>query len=405
MTTIVDVFKSALEVPFESKYIRRLDFPVLKRLANELQAYFDAFRPPDKEPDELRPYLYDQYISTGGLNDRFRGASREPPPADIFEELKPYLLYAHGVTFDDGLIYLLDFFRLSSSDNAAVREKIPLIENLLKQYASIAPLLRNNVVIPFSNTTFGLGDHQTVDKPTAEAIAIELRRFGEDADDVDDFAYVLGGLVNQQWRIANFHPNTMDMFFPQRIYISVFQGLLRAAQKRFSSVDVLEPFHVGVLGEIGGMNLKGISVSDVVSIRQEEQFEKFRDFVKGALRKVDEKERFSDAETELDAAFAEEFHDNEAEIRKLTRKSNLLRDLWSNKDRMIFGAGVGAFGGAWLAEHNVALIAGLLGGATTALPTLYDVTRESISHSGEAQARRSLRNHFLAFDPGARHEG
>lgn len=398
MTTIVDVFETALEVPFQPKYVRRLDFSVLKRLANALDPFFDSFVMPPKGDDELRPYLYERYTTTEALNDRFRGASDEGPPGDIFEVLKPYLLYAHGVAFDDGLIYLLDYFRLASSDSSLLREKIPMIENLLKQYAGIEPLLRRQIVIPFSNIKYGVHEHQFVDEPTSKEIAKALRAAGEASEDL---AGVLGGIVNQQWHIANFYPNTLDMYFPGKIYIPVFHGLLQSYRERFSSRDTIEPFQVGVLGEIDVMNLKTISVNDVIAIRQEEQFEKFRDFVKGALRKVDQKERYSDLKGEMATAFREEFHEKEAQIRKLTQKSSVFRDLWANKDRIAFGAAIGAAGGAWLAEKNAVLIAGMLGAATTGGPTVYDVIRESISNSADAKARRSLRNHFLAFDPGS----
>ena len=387
--TIVDVFEEVLQVPFEAGHLSGLDIPTLRRLAYRLHSFFENFNIPEKADGELRPYLFHRYTTAHAMNREFWSSTS---PLDIAPQIKAYLLYCHGLVFEDGLSYMLDYFRFSD-DKSALKDVIPIVENLLKQYASIAPLLRHKIVIPVTIPgTPGIESYRrnttAVDKHEIQEITAQLKKKSL-YDDISQ-VYLLGQIVKEQWFISMNSQNAVDMYFPDEIYVDIYQGLLRALRHRFSSQTVLEPFNVGLIGSLSNIDSDKLSTQDIISVRQEGTFEVFRSFLRRSFERLHRSDNFSDFETEFVAAFREELKDNEEAIRAMTQKSGALRKIASNSDRIAIGAATGMLPGLVQGSPVSAILAAAFGGAFR--PT-YDILRGQ-------NTRVSLRNHFLAIHPG-----
>jgi len=117
--SIIDVFEDTLGVPFDARWTKTIsvDVPTARHLARAVSSHYGiGFRIPEKDPGELRPYLF--HSNTTGLHlwnnfVRFEGFEykfESSPDTDLLRFLKPFRLYAHGVCFLDPLPGLLDYF-------------------------------------------------------------------------------------------------------------------------------------------------------------------------------------------------------------------------------------------------------------------------------------------------------
>lgn len=108
--TIIDVFEEVLGVAFDPRWTKKIsiDVPVARRLARAVKPYYESFRLPEKDPGEMRPYLFPGYTTGRQLLNSFGRREHRflsSPDTDLLL-LKPFLLYAHGICFYDPLPWI-----------------------------------------------------------------------------------------------------------------------------------------------------------------------------------------------------------------------------------------------------------------------------------------------------------
>lgn len=414
--TVVDVFQEVLQVPFEPRYITRLDVPILRNLSEKVEEFYTQYRVPTKSENELRPYLFHRYTPASSIGIDYythpahfkNGVFEFDPKAvgDLTSQLKTYLLYCHGVCVHDPLPALLDYFKTGNDREPHALARIPAVTHLLRQYADVAPLLKHRILIPISDETPGFGEKGIFLLDQVEKTeTLKLVRAEQDVNDIDpeflpNFIADLGGIVKQQWWIKEQANENIDMYFPNEIYISIFKGLLLSLQERFAAEHILEPFNIGMLGQVSSIDPGKIKIQDILQLRQANEFKEFRSFLRGVFDRLhNNKALFSDFETEFASAVRREAEMNVEKIKRLTDNSNVLKDAFWNTDRLLIGAATGGFAAAVTGSATIALAAGAAGAASR---ILYDIVRGAIARSPNASSRASFRNHFLAVKVGRR---
>jgi hypothetical protein len=185
------------------------------------------------------------------------------------------------------------------------------------------------------------------------------------------------------------------LYFPTNAYVPMFQGLLRAASRRYDSKEIYEPFAAGILGEVASLDTSQISIRDIISIRSEGVFEDYRRVLQRILRRLQDQEgKFSDMESELALAARVEMTECDDKIKQLTKRSNVLKDTIKNVDKVLVGGALGAVSGLLTGSMTNAKI----GGAVGAVRPLYDIVRGIWTASPSSTARASLRQHFLVLN-------
>ncbi len=405
-TTLVDVFETVLQVPFDQKHFRPLDRAKARELALGVRRFYESFAIPDKEEGELRPYLSPRFSTARGLGvdyyageEMFKNGNYSFDASKVKEiapQLKTYLLYCHSLCIYDALPALLDHFRFGDGSSGA-ESRLPALNFLLQQYASVAPLLRHHILIPVADEVKGLRDKRStpVDDDEVRAIAAELKRQKTDLGKISPkrAAELLGPLIKQQLWLRDHCGGKFDLYFPRRAYVPALLALLRSAEAKFSSATVLEPFNVGILGSVSRIDPERLSMQDIVDIRREDAFDEFRAFLRRVFERLNRSEQyFSDFDAEFVQAVRDEMEANKDKIKSLTEKSNVLRDAFSQIDRIIVGAVTGSIGGIAAGSPEIAIIGAALGGG---FRPLYDIVRGAATRP----SRLSIRNHFLALDP------
>jgi hypothetical protein len=383
-STVVDVFEEVLGVPFESKYIQspNLDILSLKRLADALNDHYVHFTLPSKADSELRPYIFQRYTVAQQL------------AKDLETHAKAYLLYCHSLCIYDPLIPLLDSFRLRVDDTTLEARK-PYVIDVLRQYATLADLLRHRILIPVSDEIAGSYSLPLLDEAEEQEMKSVLSREGFSERHINNVAPTLAAFIKEQISLKTRTSHRMDLFFPHNIYVHIFRSLLRAAQARFSSAQILEPFDVGLLGNIPSIRPDKISLENIVSLRNEEEaFEEFRAFLRGVFDRLHARSGyFSDFETEFAQAIRLETRDKAERIRAITRKSGVLRQIFTQSDRLAVYAVSGAAPGFLAGSTELAVLGAAL---FTAGRLVYDISRAIVTEAPSGIARASLHNHFLA---------
>jgi hypothetical protein len=353
----------------------------------------------------MRPYLFHGYTTGKRFWDEFvRPGDRIFPSrdTDLLLLLKPFLLYAHGICFYDPLPGLLDYFgdRLRGSRDEKVY--LPSLTHLLFQYVKIANLIRHQIIVPISDEVFGLYYNNGFilsDREIREVTELfaSIPRLQEQAKDVD-FNSFLGSKIKEQLWLNQRLENRIDLYFPTECYVSILQGLLRAASKRYSSNQIYEPFAAGVFADLVNLDTSQISIADIITIRSENAFSDYRRVLQGILRRLqDQQGKFSDLETEFAVAAREEMAECDDRIKQLTRKSNMLEGTLNNVGRVLIGGAIGMVGGLLSGSPEIAELGGAAGGA---LSPLYDILSGAWTATPNYAARASLRHHFLALNSG-----
>jgi hypothetical protein len=400
--TIIDEFEDVLGVPFKPHSTKKISIDVLtaRHLARAVSDFYHRFRLPDKDPGEIRPYLFHGYTTGKKPWDNFVNfegreyALRSPGDTDLLKFLKPFLLYSHGVCFLDPLPGLLDYYRLSSLEETDFeRARLPAVAQLLLEYVKIADLIRHRIVIPVSDEVFGLYTHNEffISEEEQRKIIDLANITGQDAE----FVGVMGGKIKEQLWLNQRLGNRIDLYFPDKAFVPVLQGLWSAASQHYTSKQIREPFEVGVFGELADLDTDQISIADIISIRSEQAFDDYRRIVQKILRRLQDQEgKFSSLEGEFSVAAREEMAECDDKIRELTRKTNVLKDTIRNLDRVLIGGATGSIGGLLAGSPTAALLGAAAGGA---LRPLYDIVRGALTVSATSSVRASLRNHFLVL--------
>lgn len=404
--TIVDVFEEVLGVPFDVRWTKKIsiDVPVARRLAGAVTAYYKSFRLPEKDRGEMRPYLFHGY--TTGIrfwNEFVRSDNRISPSrdTDLLLLLKPFLLYAHGISFYDPLPGLLDYFGERLRGSRYEKAHLPSLAHLLFQYVKIADLIRHQIVVPISdeqlvgryrNNNFGLSDREICEVTKFLASNPRFQRKAE----IIGLYHLVGSIIKEQLYLSQELENRIDLYFPQESCVLILQGLLRAASERYSSKEIYEPFAVSVFADLENLDTSQISIMDIITIRAENVFSDYRSVLREILRRLQDKQgSFSDLETEFAVAAREEMAQCGDRIKQLTKKSNVLKDTLNNLDRVLIGGATGAIGGLLAGSPEIAVLGAAAGAAVR---PLYDILRGAWTASPTSAARASLRHHFLALD-------
>jgi hypothetical protein len=406
--TIVDVFEEVLGVPFDLRWTKKIsiDVPVARRLAGAVTAYYKSFRLPEKDRGEMRPYLFHGYTTGKRFWDEYvRSDNRISPSRDteLLLLLKPFLLYAHGISFYDPLLGLLDYFGERLRGSRYEKAHLPSLAHLLFQYVKIADLIRHQIVVPISdeqlvgryrNNDFGLSDREICE--VTECL-VSIPRFQREAENFD-LNHLVGSIIKEQLYLSQELENRIDLYFPRESCVLILQGLLRAASERYSSSQIYEPFAAGIFADLGNLDTSRISIMDIITIRSENAFSDYRRVLQGILRRLqDQQGKFSDLETEFAVAARQEMAACDDSIKQLTRKSNVLKDTLKNVGRVLIGGATGAVGGLLARSPEIAVLGGAAGGA---LSPLYDILSGAWTATPNYAARASLRHHFLALHSG-----
>ncbi len=410
--TIIDVFESVLGVPFDWRWTKKIpiDVPTTRRLAEEVGDYYNNFRIPEKNTGDLRPYLFHSYTTGNQLWEKYvrhEGAHYSFSPSsdsEITPFLKPFLLYSHGISFQDPLPGLLDYFRPSPEETEFERLRLPGVAQLLIEYVKIADLIRHRIVVPVSGEVFGFYSHDQFflsddEKNEIQSLLPTLNVDLTPEQRANVFSYIARLIKEQLW-LSQQTDNRIDLYFPRESYVPIFQGLLRAASRRYNSKEIEEPFAVGRLASLACLDTSKISIADIISIRSEDAFNEYRTVLQGILQRLQEREgKFSDLESEFALAAREEMAACDDKIRQLTKKTNVLKDTLRNLDRVIIGGATGSVGGLLAASPEIAVLGAAAGAA---FRPLYDIVRGNWTASPSSAARASLRHHFMvlgAADP------
>ena len=271
--------------------------------------------------------------------------------------------------------------------------------HLLLEYVKIADLIRHQIVIPVSDESFRShprGNFTTLDNEEREIVDLLT-----DAQLLEktpiDVALALAGAIKEQLWLNQRMENRIDLYFPTDDYVLILQGLLRAASRRYSSMEIYEPFAAGVFADLSSLDTSQISIMDIISVRSENAFDDYRRVLRAILQRLQDRQgKFSDLETEFAAAAREEMAECNEKIKQLTKKSNVLRDTVNNLDRVLIGGATGALGGLMAGSPEVAVLGAAAGAAVR---PLYDIVRGTWTASPSSAARTSLRHHFLVLDP------
>jgi hypothetical protein len=388
-TTIVDLFEDALQVPFRAEYAAKVtpDVDTVRKLARSVSEHYARFEIPEKPENELRPYLFHRYTT---------GATYLPETLQpsMEQALKPYLLHSHGVAFLDPLPAFLDYFQYSSGPATSYeKDQLPQVERLLQQYAVVADLIRHHVLIPISISDAEPFFSLTEEEKKAVEETIKTGLLGREAS--LEFQITLASIVKSQLDFVRRSRNSVDLHFPTKNYVPLLRSILKTAQRPYSSGDLRQPFDAGLLGSISNLDVSKISIDDILRVREEEVFDHFRAVLRRAFERVHRNEgEFSSVEAEFSRAIRDELAESDAKIKEMTKRSNVLKDIANNVDRIAFGAFTGSIGGMIAQSPTAAVIGAALGGG--ARPA-YDIIRSMFTSSTTGGARESLRNHFLVM--------
>jgi hypothetical protein len=407
--TLVDEFENVLGVPFAPRWTTQIsiDVAVARRLAQAVKGFYERFRLPEKDPGEMRPYLFHSYTTGKKPWQKFVEFSgneysfKPSPDTDLLAFLKPFLLYSHSISFYDPLPGLLDYFRPSPDESEYEKARLPGVAHLLSEYVKIADLIRHRIVVPISDEVFGVYSHNQFvvsdeEKHEITDLLAGIRRYQEQAKNVDLNSYI-GFRIKEQLWLSQRAENRIDLYFPHESFVPILQGLLRAVSQRYNSKVIYEPFAASVFADLASIDTSHISISDIVSIRSENVFDDYRKVLQGILRRLQDREgKFSDLESEFAVAAREEMAECDDKIKQLTKKSHILRDTLNNLDRVLIGGASGALGGLTAGSPVVAVLGGAAGAA---IHPLYDIVRGTWAASPSAAARASLRHHFLVLNP------
>lgn len=400
--SILDVFEDVLQEDFNSILPANfsLDVPTVRRLAVRVREYYSGFSFPEKAIGEIRPYISPKFIAGQKLLGSYVQSFDPSNALEIFDFLKPYLLFSHSVCFHDPLPHLLDFYIQTGPDTEYELSKLHTVTHLLVEYAKIADLVRAGVVVPVSDEVWGTDALFPSSPDSAELSAIlnssdVISRLPR--DELSETASLLGSLVKRQMWHRSQSRDRVDLYFPNEDFVPVYKALLDATLSRYSSEEIFKPFDVGVLANISRIDTSKIAIEDVLRVRSEEVFDDYRQVISGILCRLHSQEgNYSDFEAEFANAARQEMALHSARIHELTQRSNLLKSASNSVDRVIIGGLIGALPVSLAGDSQVAV--GAAAAFAVASP-IYEILREWLSNAHGARSRNSLRQHFLVLSP------
>ena len=158
--------------------------------------------------------------------------------------------------------------------------RISRVKALLTEYANIERLIRRGIVIPVSTLIFGSHRGYTLTDEESEFLKASFSGFGSDIT-------LTASIIREEQLQAERLNGNIDLFFPGANYIPVFRELLHFAETKFTSKEVREPFHVGILTEVSSINAQAVSLDEIIRMREDEElFQEWRIFLEEVFRKL-----------------------------------------------------------------------------------------------------------------------
>lgn len=413
--SIVDVIEECIGFPLDESYISNYEISpnTLHELSFALMDYYEHFTLPERQRDELRPYISAQLTASMPLGmdyvfgqRRFSGRDSNTGICYSYDandissmsfNVKKYLLFCHRIFIQDPIPYLLDYFRLDPTSESSIA-RLPAIKQILKEYARLKPLLQQKIVVPLSDEIFGIiTTNDTM--PDSEMLnRIEKRLIERGRGHLLPIAPIVGNISVQQYKV-NRVKDRMDLFFPNSSWIVVFKELLGEVEKAYSSKDVLEPFEVGILGKLTVIDSDAVSVNDLLTMRDNnELFVEWRQMMSSVLKMLYENENYySDINKEFVELVRGEFDDWKSRFKVETARSPVLRAFADTGKELIVGvtagAATGAVAGAMIGGPPGAVVGGAIGGVSPAAMTFM---KSFFRVAYERPKVVSLRRHFVA---------
>ena len=383
--TLVDIFESVFETKFAPQYINENMITVdsLLALANALDNFYRDCHFTRKIPGELTPYLYPRFPLEIYSQYNFDNTNQ----CWLIDCLKRPLLYSHRIFIDDILMSNLSDFRINMGHKISIKFKANIL-HVIKQYAALAPLLQNRIIVPVClEQSVGCPSPEQLVPTDAEKAGI-IRILGRKFP-LSGIA-LMAGIVKEQAWFRSISNGNLDLYFPNKNYVELMNIMLTAEQVRFSSDHIKEPFRVGTVTELKNLNVDSVKLEDIIQIRLgEESFAKLRGVLRDIFEKIEYNEGvFSDIDTEFYAIAKDRCRQKKAELEAAAKKSSPLAALLDSADKIALGVVLGLYTG-----HP---LAGAIAGA---VKPLYDILR-STSHSKEREIS-SLRCHYLALSSSA----
>ena len=403
--TIIDVIESWLGSHLTEKYLSRLQLSPksLAELGQLLNEHYDTYELPIKPESELRPFISTQFTTSGSMGLNYVFGERHfdkthtyqfdaSSQGEMTQSIKKVLLYSHGVVIQDPLPYLLDYFT-DGLDNEISRSRVPAVQSLLQEYADLAELVRQQIVIPILEPVLDGMNIPRVQPDHITELKGRLPDLGIDAQ-------ILANEILEVEHRRNRLGDRVDPFFPHRDFVRVLRELLLLSEKQFDSRDLLEPFGLTVVGGVTAIDPSAVSTKELVRIRtKDELFADWRVFLGRIFQDLQMRESwYSDIDQEYVIALREEFTSWRERFAVHFKRSSM-KTVWSDAGmRVSIGIVSGGVSGALIGGAAGGELGGIVGGAAGSLvqpfiELLRDVFRVHIRRPDAAM----LRHHFLAL--------
>jgi len=363
------------------------------------EPYNEKTIPERSSVSEIRPFI-DPVFNMGVMDYAIGGNLSKDFNKFVFDKsisgrmtssIKRLLLYSHAVVINDPLDYILDFF-LHSGDSELpdfVKGRIGAANSLLIEFAGMADLIRNEILItvPFCATDLQHMPHLSQESATSIAASLEGVI---PSKDVHRYQRIVQTLVE---RHISFDGRA-DYFFPEEAYVRVLIEVLRKLGRKFVSDDMTFQLNSSLLARLDTINVDSLRMDEIVNIRKNDQtFEDWRKFLGQALEETATNEG-------LTGSTGDEFHlalRKQLENKNNESVRNIIQSNWAkNLGASLVDISIGAISGAVPAAlmSNDSPLSGAISGASkdiiTGLAKLF-------SPIANRKSNAALRSHYVAL--------
>ncbi|MGJ7607211.1 glycine zipper family protein [Variovorax sp. LT1R20] len=400
--TLAEVIETSLGIALNLEEIKKFDFnhQNISDLAKGVGEFHEIFSLPEKFDSEFRPSISPAFGQDHSIG---FGHVSGVPGQEVESAIKKYLLFSHGLVFEDPLIYLLDYFRDGAEDEYS-RVRIPRVRDLLIQYAKVAELIRMKIVFPVTGEPNQIDRIEYLDSKQVDEISKRL-------PDMEKVIVQLccQKIAEERYSLSTFG-NRADYFFPRPEYVRVLHEIVKLEKASYVRQDLDRPFGMSVIGSISSIDPNEVSIQDLVSIRLNDAlFSDWRDFLDRSFGELRQNEaQYSDVNREYLALVRANFDAWDKKIAGQLSKGALGKIIRKSVGEISYGvfsgAAVGASVGATLGTSGAvatgvmgAIAGGLTGGVTGAIKTGIDKAKDLVVASSSERKTKIIRNHFMAL--------
>jgi hypothetical protein len=433
--------------PDEELYVAVKD-ATAKKLDSFLEMYHEfanasRLKTPVLQPGMLRPYLQtDQFGSRadawlrGAFDLGVQALEDESAVWKVVDEIKHRLLYCHSVAVDDPFGIIVALARNDNLHPADVARNKGRLLNYVNLLIHLRPLIERHILCFMAPEYYDKGDehpaplkylfngfsNQSAVLPTPDIREFinrapqgtrnhwdKLRQLerGEElildtlrSVAVDRIYDTFSGLSSAPGRISPYFPFRYDIEL-----ISVFQDQMRLAAagaasdtKNLGLLDVPDRDN-RLLTELVKLDLPGLaslSPDDIVSIRQGDVFEEWRDTLKTGLQRASELDpKLLDLDKAARAVVTEAVQPAYRKLQKEFKSSSFLGQVGSASTTLVCG-GIGGIAGYLVEPSMGGLVGALTGSFAEAAAELF---KKWAKARGEmpAEIQAATRSHYVAL--------